>query len=418
MSRLKYRVLCLLVTCCFSPLLEAQSLSSRLSAIPGIQFMARPNTFFKEYYEVVLSQPVDHTNPSGKKFRQRIFIGFRDFTAPVVFQPDGYSAGYASMPGYYPSELSKELNANQVLVEHRFFSQSVPDTLDWNFLTVWQAADDYHAIKLMLDTILTGKWLSTGISKGGQAALAYKMVYPDDVVATVLYGTAVKDSPFTAADSMLRELSQTPCGKKLSQLQLFAFRNKQELLPLFRANSHRDFTPLDPETVFDYMLLELPFSFWQNGKDCESIPDTSAPQSEIVGFIMQVVPPYYFTGAVLEKQVPAFYMFYHELGYYEYSTEQFRPWLKQADYTNSRFAPENVSIRFDSTFQQQVPVFLKTKEAENVFFIYGENDPWAFRAKAGATVFIVPGGNHRSRIFDLPGEQKAAVYGKIGERLK
>lgn len=416
MKRLmKNSLICLFLFHCLHAFSQAPEFEERLSLIPGIQITPRTNSNFSGYYEISLLQPLDHSKPNAHLFRQRIFIGFQNFSAPNVMVTDGYAINYAASNDF-SNELSSGFKANLIVVEHRFFGNSIPDTLDWNLLTTKQAADDDHAIKLMLDSILSGKWISTGISKGGQAALAYKVFYPDDVVATVVYGTAVKNGASITSDSILKKLSQTDCGERMDELQRYAFRNKQRLFPFFAKRAMRNgmnFGALDAETVFDYMLLELPFSFWQNGNSCKEIPDTTAADTAIVKYIVKIVPPGFFLAANRVSQEPAFYMFYHELGYYEYNTQPFQQWLKQKNYPNSYFAPQQIHIAFDSTYQNSLRQFLTTQGAVSVFFIYGENDPWALQTTYFENNYVVEMGNHKSRIANLSQGQKMQLHGQL-----
>jgi len=399
---------------------SAQTLRNKLSKIPGITFEQKTNNNFQEYYELTITQPVDHTTSTFNKFPQRIYIGFKNFNAPVVMETDGYAIDYASKPEY-TNELSKEFKANLIIVEHRFFGKSLPDKLNWNFLTAEQAAKDYHQIKKLLDTILTGKWISTGISKGGQAALAYKLHYPNDVSATVVYGAAVKNKQTVMTDSILKVLSKTNCGKRISELQLFAFKNKSKLLPIFNdyiTLKKFDFAPLDYETVFDYLLLELPFSFWQNGTKCEKICDTSASSITMVDYIINIVLLRFYSAAMRKQLELSFYMFYHEFGYYEYNTAPFKQWLKQENYSNKFFAPSDIQIQFDNGYQKLLGDFMKSSAAKTVFFIYGEFDPWALQTVSSENKFIVSNGSHKSRITDLPNEQRTILYDKLNSILK
>lgn len=398
---------------------QTNTFQDKFSKLFDFIIIPKTNINFKEYYEITIRQNVDHSNPNIK-FNQRIYIGFHDFNAPTVIVTDGYAIDYVSKPDY-SNELSKELKANLVVVEHRFFGNSRPDSIDWKLLTIKQAATDYHFIKTLLDTILTGKWLSTGISKGGQSALSYKIFYPKDIAATVVYGTAVKNKQSVSTDSLLSNLSQTPCGKKISELQCFLFKHKSVLLPYFTdyiSQKNFDFTPLDNETVFDYLLLELPYSYWQNGNKCEEIPDTSDITSNFTDYIIKIVPPRYFSKKNKTQLEPAFYMFYHELGYYEYNIKPFKNYLKQNEYYNKLFAPQTISIQFDNSFQNSVNTFMKSNTSENIFFIYGQNDPWALQTTTTKNIFIIPSGSHKSRISDFNIEQQLDIYNKIKTCLK
>jgi hypothetical protein len=409
----------LLVLNFFTGFSQANKFQDKFSKLFDGTIIPGTNIHFKEYYEITIPQTTDHSNSKGK-FGQRVYLGFQDFNAPTIIVTDGYAVDYASKSDY-SNELAKELNANVVVVEHRFFGKSVSDSLDWSVLTMKQAADDYHLIKTIFGRTLTGKWISSGISKGGQAALSYKMFYPDDICAAVVYGAAIKDKQTVFTDSILSNLSQTSAGKKINALQNYFFKHKSIFLPYFAdfvSQKNYDFSPLDNETILDYLLLELPFSFWQNGNKLEEIPDTAFAPSVLMNYLIKVVPPRFFSATNKKQLEPAFYMFYHELGYYEYTIKPFIKYLKQKDYSNKHFAPQTTIIQFDGNFHKMVSAFIKSNGSKSVFFIYGQNDPWALQTRAVKNVFIVPAGSHRSRIAEFSAEQQADIYNRIRTCIK
>jgi hypothetical protein len=403
----------------FTVFSQKNTFQDKFSKLFECSIISKTNINFKEFYEITVQQTLDHSNPKDK-FNQRIYIGLQDFNAPTIIVTDGYAIDYASKSDY-SNELAKELNANIVVVEHRYFGKSVPDSLNWNFLTMEQAADDYHFIKSMLDKILIGKWLSTGISKGGQAALSYKMYYPKDICASVVYGAAIKSKQTVFTDTILSNLSQTSCGEKINELQNYLFRHKTILLSLFSdftSQKNYDFIPLDNETVLDYLLLELPFSFWQNGNKCENIPDTTFTPSNLINYVIKIVPPRFFSATNKKQLEPAFFMFYHELGYYEYNINPFLKYLKQKNYSNTYFAPQNITFRYDNSFHKLVNTFINSNNSNCVFFIYGQNDPWALQTTTSKNVFIVPAGSHKSRIASFSFEQQVNIYNSIKACIK
>ncbi|MFY9309233.1 MAG: S28 family serine protease [Bacteroidia bacterium] len=409
----------LFALCFFKTFSQTSIFQDKFSKLFDCTITPKTNINFKEYYEITIRQSVDHSNPKSR-FNQRIYIGFQNFNAATVMVTDGYAIDYASRSDY-TNELAKELRANIVVIEHRFFGKSVPDSMDWKLLTVKQAADDYHFIKSILEKLLTGKWLCTGISKGGQAALSYKMYYPEDMTGAVVYGTAVKSKQVAFTDSILSDLSQTTPGKKIGGLQHYLFKHKTSLLPYFVTfceQKNFDFSPLDHETVFDFLLLELPFSFWQNGNSPQDIPDSTAATSHLLGYLVKVVHPRFFSAQNKKELEPAFYMFYHELGYYEYHTAPFIKYLKQKEYSNKHFAPQNIAIQFDNSYQKTVSSFVNSTDTKNVLFIYGQNDPWALQTTTHKNSFWVQGGSHKSRIADFSAEQQTAIYNTITGWLK
>jgi len=114
------------------------------------------DNFFNEKYLLLIQQPVNHKNPDGDNFTQRVFLSHLDFEEPMVFITEGYGADYASHPNYV-NELCPILNANQICVEHRYFNESIPDSADWSQLTVYNAASDHHNVVEILKQLYTGK---------------------------------------------------------------------------------------------------------------------------------------------------------------------------------------------------------------------------------------------------------------------
>lgn len=74
----------------------------------------------------------------------------------MVIELDGYAVNNRT------AELSKILNCNQIMVEHRYFGESVPAPFDWKYLTIKQAADDHHRIIEMFKIIIPVNGLRQG----------------------------------------------------------------------------------------------------------------------------------------------------------------------------------------------------------------------------------------------------------------
>ncbi|MCE3226560.1 MAG: hypothetical protein K0S32_1111 [Bacteroidetes bacterium] len=225
-------------------------------------------------------------------------------------------------------------------------------------------------------------------------------------------------------DSLLYDLSQTDCGKKLSAYQRSLFFYKKELLLIFAEYALKKeliFKPLDAQTIFDYMVLELPFTFWQTFKkedQCKYISDSTVSINNQLVSLIHYVRPQFFSVKKLSFRERAFYMFYHELGYYEYNTEPFKKYLTQTDYSNKRFATDRVTIKFDKSFQEGVNAMMKTDASETIFFVYGEYDPWRLQSSAKKNVFVVKEGSHSSRIKDLPSTEQTVIFDKVKSFMK
>ncbi|RLE01078.1 MAG: hypothetical protein DRJ13_07500, partial [Bacteroidetes bacterium] len=70
---------------------------------------------FEGIMELMIEQPIDHRNPDGETFAQRVYISHVDPEQPVVLITEGYDAKY-----YYTSEITAQLRCNQLMVEHRY----------------------------------------------------------------------------------------------------------------------------------------------------------------------------------------------------------------------------------------------------------------------------------------------------------
>ena len=196
-----------------------------IEALPG----------FKEGYEIALVQPVDHKNPNGPKFTQRIFLSHRDYSKPVVLETEGYGATWPK-----EREVARILDANQIIVEHRYYESSKPKPLDWKYLTSWQAASDHHRIVELFKEIYTGKWMTSGRSKGGMAALFHRVFYPDDIDATIAYVAPIMIGPTDPRiDKFMNSVGNEASREKIRQFQRVCLERRTELLPLLKNFSEK-----------------------------------------------------------------------------------------------------------------------------------------------------------------------------------
>src|ERR1700742_1589762 len=136
---------------------------------------------------------------------------------------------------------------------------------------------DLHAINQLFKNIYKGKWISTGISKGGETTLYYRYFYPKDVDLSLPY-VAPLDNSFI--DQRLYHFFDTigtvECRQKLFQFQVFLLQHEREViakLQWYAFGSHSHFTYTGSVgKAFEYAVLEYPFAFWQYHGDCDNIP--------------------------------------------------------------------------------------------------------------------------------------------------
>lgn len=426
---IRYAALLLFVLLSASASSFAQTvLEQKINAISAIKEIRPLETSeFSEKYVTYFTQPLDHRHPEKGSFRQRVIVSHVGFDRPTVIVTEGYGAAYA-LRSQYREELSKLLNANMIFVEYRYFLESTPEPKDWQYLTAENSADDLHAITTAFKNIYPGKWIATGISKGGQTTLLYRTFYPDDVdisvpyVAPLCYG--VEDGRH---EPFLHKVSTPENRKIIEDFQLEALKRKATLLPRFEKYcTEKNYSFRAPiEEIYDYSVLEYSFALWQWGTPISSIPATTASDDEIFSHLLAISEPGYFTAD--SPNASFFVQAARELGYYGYDVQPFKQYLSiqsSEGYLHRLMLPEELKdMPFDKTLSKKITKFLK-KQDPKMIFIYGQNDPWTaagvtwLKNKKNIHVFIQPNGNHLARISTLPEAEKAEVMELINEWLK
>ena len=426
---IRYAALLLFVLLSASASSLAQTvLEQKISAISAIKEIRPLETSeFSEKYVTYFTQPLDHRHPEKGSFRQRVIVSHVGFDRPTVIVTEGYGAAYA-LRSQYREELSKLLNANMIFVEYRYFLESTPEPKDWQYLTAENSADDLHAITTAFKNIYPGKWIATGISKGGQTTLLYRTFYPDDVdisvpyVAPLCYG--VEDGRH---EPFLHKISTPENRKIIEDFQLEALKRKATLLPRFEKYcTEKNYSFRAPiEEIYDYSVLEYSFALWQWGTPISSIPATTASDDEIFSHLLAISEPGYFTAD--SPNASFFVQAARELGYYGYDVQPFKQYLSiqsSEGYLHRLMLPEELKdMPFDKTLSKKITKFLK-KQDPKMIFIYGQNDPWTaagvtwLKNKKNIHVFIQPNGSHLARINTLPETEKAKVMELINGWLK
>lgn len=404
---------------------DLQKKLSQISAITETKPLE--STRFSEKYVTYFTQPLDHRHPEKGSFRQRVIVSHVGFDRPTVLVTEGYGAAYALNPKYR-EELSQLLDANMVFVEYRYFLESTPEPKDWQYLTAESSADDLHAVRDAFKSIYPGKWLATGISKGGQTTMLYRTFYPDDVdvsvpyVAPLCYG--VEDGRH---EPFLRKVSTPEDRKKIEDYQLEVLKRKATLLPRFEqyCNEKEMKFRAPVEEIYDFCVLEYSFALWQWGTPISSIPATTASDDDIFKHLLDISNPNYF---IAEHPTTSFNVqAARELGYYGYDIKPFKKYLSiksSKGYLHRLMLPDELKgMPFDKTLGKKITKFLKENDPKMIF-IYGQNDPWTaagvtwLKGKQNIHVFIQPGGSHLARINTLPEEMQKEAIGLIKEWMK
>ena len=407
----------------------AQNLEHLLDSLSGIYAFTYEkmdvDSTFESKYLLQFEQAVDPGNDAAGTFRQRVFLSHKDFTAPVVFITEGYTAWHAEKPDF-TSELAGLLDASQVCVEHRYFGTSVPDTLNWDYLTVANAAADHHRIVQVLKNIYHGKWISTGISKGGQTTVYFRYFYPDDVDISVPY---VAPLSFSTEEQrvyrFLKQVGSKECRDKILQFQTELLKNKADYLDAFKKLADKKHLTyrMGVEKAFELTVFEYSFAFWQWGYfTCDQIPQDFTQKDSIIKHLDDVAGLKWISNEGIAELQPFFYQCIRELGFYGYDISPFKEWVSYKKNPTFEFTlPEGVEVSYEPELNEHVDCFVRHK-AQNMIFIYGGNDPWFAPAfdltyHTNSIRVVKEGGSHRTRIKDLTEKQKKLVMDTLNRWL-
>lgn len=350
------------------------SFEQQLDAISGI-ILKKIETLsgFSESYELAIVQPLDHQEPEGTKFTQRVFISLKNQDNPVVFETHGYE-----VPWHKRRELSSLLNANQIIVEHRYFGASTPKPKDWKYLTTWQAASDHHRIIELLKPLFSGKWISTGKSKGGMASLFLKFYYPEDIDASLVF---VAPIIIGLADERIRdfvgEIGTEEDREKIRNFQISCLNRRDELIPLIQAMDNSPSNPFvcSPDSVLEWSVIEFPYEFWWGNQDPGEIPDAGESVQNLFDYLNKVSSFSKMKSRSVKFNETLAYQQATELGAYGYDMEPLLPFLKKVKLARlDPFVPMDAGdYKFDSQIMINILEFLQN-QANKIIYLYGEND--------------------------------------------
>ncbi len=93
-------------------------------------------------------------------------------------------------------EIANRYRANYISIEHRYYAFSAPSQCWTNLddLRAKEAAEDFHNLVVALKKVLKGKWVMSGVSKGGITTLLQHTFHPEDMDIYVPYSAPFFDS--------------------------------------------------------------------------------------------------------------------------------------------------------------------------------------------------------------------------------
>lgn len=367
-------------------------------------------------YKLRIKQPLDHSDLTKGYFTQLTYLTHKDFNRLTVMAIEGYA-----LPYNRTSELAQILKGNQITIEHRFFGNSKPDSLDYKHLNLRQATADLHRIKKLFQGIYSKNWISSGISKGGTTALFYKYFYPKDVSACVAYvAPLAKGIEDKRIYRFLDTVGSRTCRKNIRKLQTLLLKNKETIIPLLKKkylDEGNRFTYLNFEQAFEYAILEIPFSFWQWGDSCDLLARNCNDFGNAMKYLIssRLIP--FFSDSQIEYYGPHYFQAATELGYYGYDIKKLKKHisaLPKNTNPSALFIPNKTTLNYDTTLATAFESWLKTN-GNNIIYIYGTLDTWSACAltpskKVNSRAFILNEKHHgNARISEMNIKEKTAL---------
>ena len=420
----KILILSILAIATTSLLGQVSDFEKRLFELPDVIFEKSQDLENGTAYELRIKQPLDHDDHSKGHFYQKAYLHHVDYDKPTVIVTEGYSC-YR----HRAYEITDMLNANQIQVEHRFFGKSMPDSLEYQYLNITQATADYHHIRQLFDQIYTGKWISTGISKGGATTIFYKYLHPEDVDVSMPYVAPINDEyEEDRIYEFLNTVGTAECRAKLYEVQKRLLENRTSILPLvkfYTKGAGAKFSYLAFEQAFEFSILEYPFSFWQWGGDCATIPDNTVNLDSTLSHFLAVSDITFFGDKAMETYASHYYQSAEEFGYYGYETEPFKGLLKtfpEGKNPHAAFTPDHMEVPFNGKLLKSLNKWLK-KKGNNMIYIYGANDTWSASAvppsdKVNSVWFMMKDKSHGdARIKNMTEAEKQKLHTTLSEWL-
>ncbi|NTX04519.1 S28 family serine protease [Myxococcus sp. CA040A] len=404
---------------------QPEDILTQLQSIPGLTVvLEQPSPFpGTRFFVLSFEQPLDHERPFGERFQLRMTLLHRSVDAPMVLSTEGYIV--ASTPSQ--AEPTALLGANQLSVEHRFMGVSLPESRDLRMLTLSQAASDSHRAVQAFKPLYPARWLSTGGSKGGVAAVYHRYLYPDDVDATVPYvapsSHGLRDGRYV---HFLAQVGDEACRAKLEAFQVDVLRRREELLPFVEALAtqfNTTFTVVGgADRALEFSAVETSFYFWQYGTAstaCPRIPAPGAPAAQTFAFLNAVVGvAYTYSDRFIAPLEYAYYQAATQIGWSRFPARHLRGLLRYpGENTPDLYLSFPVTEPFDWGAMLRVEHWVRN-HGERMLFIYGENDPYSaaafsVRARNDSFRYFAPQGNHGSSISRLAEPERTLALERL-----
>ncbi len=395
----------------------------QLAALPGVtalEWTSYPQGFTPEpgyrYFDLELTQPIDHDQPALGTFQQYAALMWRDPGAPLVLFNGGYDRAWTRNL----TEPAQLLTANQLSLEFRFYGASQPAVIDWTKLTVDQDMADEHAILGLVKPLYTGATVQTGGSKGGEDALQHASSYPADLDAVVAYVapviTSLQDARYA---TILDDIGIPACRTALRAIQREMLMRRDAMQT--RASATDAYAIAGVAHATETSIVELEFAFWmtRGENDCDVVPATTDTDDALYKFLTDTSGPSGYDDATLRASGGQYiYQDQYELGYPVLDHADLDD-LMMFDYEDWTAYLPAIPPHYDPSVPIALAAWLAAAPPHHVLFIGGEWDPWSagyppMATSADAIHLTVAHGSHWSTtIYNLSAADRATAVAAL-----
>ncbi|MFI6317701.1 S28 family serine protease [Nonomuraea sp. NPDC050556] len=387
----------------------------QLKAVPGMHVEEKESALAgQRWFWLTFRQPIDHRDPRQGWFEQRLMVQHRSTDLPMVFHTTGHNVPETM----FEVEPTKILGANQISMEYRYYFASTPVPTDWSKDTLWQGAADQHRIVEALKRIYVRKWIGTGASKGGQAAVVHRRYFPQDVAGTVAYVAPnnLDDNEDSAFDRFLDHVGSQSQREHLRALARQFLERRPAMLRFLRADAAREGwtfqTVGSMDRGFENAVMEYEIRFWMHtpGADQVTLPPVDA-SDEVLYRHLRSIPGFgFFTDQTLVPYAPAFYQAEREIGWPSLTFPHLRPLLRYEDsYDPRSYLSRDIQVTQDQRVVREVDEWVR-RGGNRLMFVNGGDDP------ATAEPYRLGSGSRDSAVYTAPGIHHD-ILGEIIDKL-
>ena len=372
-----------------------------------------------------IEQPIDHNQPDGDKFQQRVSILFRGFDRPTILVTEGYF-----WQGFSDGEdFGINLNANMVHVEHRNFGESFnQDRGKWEYETIAQASADLHAVYQTLKPIFKGKWMSMGTSKSGETSMDYAYYYPNDMDLAAAFcspfNVSLDDKRF--GDYLFNEANTEEVRNLVKKHIRTALENGEDGLYKVCCEQLKQQFPLPSFSEYVYNVFDNFFTIFQYTIPSQHVAAIEDMTQSTESFTASIC------NNISQNRGMGFYTYYvdcaKEQGFpnpgYDYFADLLQGTsFKVEDIWKAYLTEEDQGLekQYDNSVRRDMLDNFFMNSPIPLLFFYSQCDPWSATqpAKLGpnAKMIINPVGIHSPKIND-PAYCPADVKQKVMDYIK